>query len=128
MFQSFSKMNYLLRIQWDVLGFLDISVIFKKYLLVWSVWQLAILAIFNFGNLQFWQLAILATYNLTTFNPNNFQFWQFSILAIFKQNFWIDPRTRTRTYRLYGSCDQKYLIPFNLIYSIWQLLIKCLLI
>ena len=72
--------------------------------------SLSTLATCNFGNFQFWQLAILATYNLTIFNPNNFQFWQFSILAIFKQNFWIDPRTtrRRRTYRLYGSCDQKY--------------------
>ena len=99
MFQSFSKINHLLRIQWDVFGFLDVSVIFKKIFI-----SLISLATWNFGNFQFWQLAILTTCNFgnlhfgnfqlnslkkllfnknneITFNFANLQFWHFSILA-----------------------------------------------
>ena len=81
MFQSFSNINHLLRIQWDVFGFLDVSVIFKKIFI-----SLISLATWNFDNFQFWQLAILTTCNFGNLQFGNFQLNSLKKLFFNKNN------------------------------------------
>ena len=61
---------------------------------------LAILATFNFCNLQFWQLSILKLSVLTIFNLGYFQ-------AIFLNGSQQQEEQEQHINKLYGSCDQK---------------------